>query len=44
MNLKEKIINYFYDEEEWDICRPYVTLIGKVVIVSTIVTILVRWL
>ena len=42
MTMKKKIINYFYDDEEYEIFKPYLDLIGKTAIISAILTIIIR--
>lgn len=41
-NMKKKIINYFFDDEEYEIFKPYLNLMGKIAIISAILTIIIR--
>lgn len=38
--MKEKIIDIFFEKEEWENLRPYIKAVGSLVIVSLIISLL----
>lgn len=38
--MKEKLINYFFEAEEYEILRPYLKTTGSILLISFVVSIL----
>jgi len=40
--MNQKIINYFFDEEEWEVYETYIKFLGKISIISFSICLLLQ--